>query len=582
MVQVPKFGQGLQTQKNRLSRSSIFGSRGSSIGLRGAGNIPKDPRPISDKGYQLKCIKNLLQFLTDRGYPQNITQKNLQAPTTKEFHRMFEFIYGFINEKYKVGTKPEEEIPRIIKMIGYPFLISKSSMFTVGSPHTWPTMLAALSFMVDWINYGLSAMDHADSLLFSSDHAGDDGFDTLPEKQIQYQYCENAYSSFMEGFDEFEKENETLEKLLKQKYLGSAGGIDGLLEENTRLEQELELLEQNPDKLKSLKRQRDVLLNDEERYLAYLNDLETHKRQQDQQLSEIEESCTSLAIELESENAKIQQMQAVYDSQEFTPEDVERINISRRELQRQIDDVNRRCQNEDQEIWTQEVALSKEIEQTEGKCQAYNKLAQSLKLIPISAENSSGIDYEMKPSFGGYMGTEFAGTIKPALLTLKTQCSESARVKETAKIRQQEQLEQQSEAFGDLQHEVSLLESKYKRADEEVECKKQMYQKELQHMQNEVEQLQSDIMHIENSQYMEQDARIDIKDIDHWASQKDAEIKRKFNEQTHFLQEALKASMEHMENCQAHLMRALEDSEIFKQQALEEAAKQKERTAQQK
>ena len=50
--------------------------------------------------------------------------------------------------------------------------------------------------------------------------------------------------------------------------------------------------------------------------------------------------------------------------------------------------------------------------QTDGKCQAYNKLAQSLKLIPISAENSSGIDYEMKPSFGGYMGTEFAGTIK--------------------------------------------------------------------------------------------------------------------------------------------------------------------------
>ena len=45
-----------------------------------------------------------------------------------------------------------------------------------------------------------------------------------------------------------------------------------------------------------------------------------------------------------------------------------------------------------------------------------------------------------------------------------------------------------------------------------------MYQKELQHKQNEVEQLQTDIMHIENSQYMEQDGRIDIKDIDHWYS----------------------------------------------------------------
>ena len=48
----------------------------------------------------------------------------------------------------------------------------------------------------------------------------------------------------------------------------------------------------------------------------------------------------------------------------------------------------------------------------EGKCQAYNKLAQSLKLIPLSAENSSGFDYEMKTSFGGYMSSEFSSTIK--------------------------------------------------------------------------------------------------------------------------------------------------------------------------
>ena len=65
---------------------------------------------------------------------------------------LFQFIYGIANQNYKVGSKPEEEIPRIMKAIGYPFLISKSSMFTVGSPHTWPSMLAALSFMVDWIN----------------------------------------------------------------------------------------------------------------------------------------------------------------------------------------------------------------------------------------------------------------------------------------------------------------------------------------------------------------------------------------------------------------------------------------------
>ena len=68
-------------------------------------------------------------------------------------------------------------------------------------------------------------------------------------------------------------------------------------------------------------------------------------------------------IELESEKAKVQQMQAVYDAQDFTPQDVERINIKRREVQRQIDDINRRCQSEDQEICAEELVLSKEIEQ---------------------------------------------------------------------------------------------------------------------------------------------------------------------------------------------------------------------------
>ena len=66
---------------------------------------------------------------------------------------------------------------------------------------------------------------------------------------------------------------------------------------------------------------------------------------------------------MESEKAKVQQMQAVYDAQDFTPQDVERINIKRREVQRQIDDINRRCQLEDQEICAEEVVLSKEIEQ---------------------------------------------------------------------------------------------------------------------------------------------------------------------------------------------------------------------------
>ena len=39
-----------------------------------------------------------------------------------------------------------------------------------------------------------------------------------------------------------------------------------------------------------LKQERDTLLADEERFISYLNDLEIHKRQQDQQMIEVAEA----------------------------------------------------------------------------------------------------------------------------------------------------------------------------------------------------------------------------------------------------------------------------------------------------
>ena len=33
----------------------------------------------------------------------------------------------------------------------YPFALSKSSMYTVGAPHTWPHIVAALVWLIDFI-----------------------------------------------------------------------------------------------------------------------------------------------------------------------------------------------------------------------------------------------------------------------------------------------------------------------------------------------------------------------------------------------------------------------------------------------
>ena len=51
----------------------------------------------------------------------------------------------------------EEEVPRILKAYCYPFPISKSSMFAVGSPTTWPAILGALDWLREVIEVNIGA-----------------------------------------------------------------------------------------------------------------------------------------------------------------------------------------------------------------------------------------------------------------------------------------------------------------------------------------------------------------------------------------------------------------------------------------
>ncbi|CAG5127358.1 unnamed protein product, partial [Candidula unifasciata] len=145
----------LNPRKSTASSSNAFsflpksGRPSSGIGVRGRTDTPKDPRPVSDKRFQAQCIKKLLEFLISKNYPHPISQTLLMSPNSKDVFKIFEFIYGKFSPGYKQVQKMEEEIPRILKILGYPFVIQKTHMFSVGSNHVWPHVLVAFIWMVD-------------------------------------------------------------------------------------------------------------------------------------------------------------------------------------------------------------------------------------------------------------------------------------------------------------------------------------------------------------------------------------------------------------------------------------------------
>lgn len=546
-------------QKNRLSRGSGFGVRGS---------VTKDPRPISEKTYQQKCIKTVLEFLSAKEYPHKITPLILHSPTLKEFLKIFEFIVGLVIPKYRVSNKPEDEIPRFLKTIGYPFMISRSSMLAVGSPHTWPNILAALTFIIEWIQIGQAASEQVDTFIFPK---SDDGFDGMSLRRISFNHYLTTYLSFLDGHDEYFEEEANLRTTLRQKILGSTKSIEDLREENALLELQVAQLEQEPDRLKTAKQKQELMKLDEEKFTTYLQSLVTFKNQQEQKLAELTDNCAKQENEFQLASDKLLKMRERFNKQEFSEEDVKRISLKRQELIKRKEDLERDCATVDEDVWKEEISLAKEVEQVDTKIQAYNKQAYSLRLIPVTAENSSGTDYEMKKFSLENPSSNFEDVIKPALMILKTQCSDSAHQKESEKIKIMEQLDQVTEMLADKKNEVTLLENKCKRMLEEIEAKKQMYQTELQQKQQHLDELQNEMVQLCGVACLsEDDASSEKKRLSAWAQYENDKLHTRLGKYTHFFQDALKCFLEHMEFVNEQTKQALEEAEKTKQDILKE------------
>jgi kinetochore protein NDC80 len=125
-------------------RSSAFG--------KGAG-VKADPRPLGDKNFLNACIRTVITYLSTHGYPYAVSPKVLTSPTGKDFTQIVQFLFQRFDPSMKVFGKMEDEVPLFFKRLNYPFQISKSALFAVGSPHSWPSVLAALTWLVELLNY---------------------------------------------------------------------------------------------------------------------------------------------------------------------------------------------------------------------------------------------------------------------------------------------------------------------------------------------------------------------------------------------------------------------------------------------
>ncbi|XP_029917054.1 kinetochore protein NDC80 homolog isoform X2 [Myripristis murdjan] len=483
-------------------RTSFFGARTSGAGLPrnstlggfGGAEKIKDVRPLHDKAFVQQCIRQLHEFLTEKGFPGSVSTKTLQSPSSKEFLKMFEFIYSQLDPTFQMPTsKVEEEVPRILKDLGYPFALSKSSMYSVGAPHTWPQVLGSLIWLIDTVKiYWYMSKQELLFSDFSEDISIEEGAEY---NKLFLDYTAETYSKFMQGADTFEDEDEAYLAKLKKLYNVDEALLASMEEKHGILSDEVERLEKESqtDRLMSKRMDKVRLQTDLKKLQLFRSNVESFKANLESKCSELNEELESTAQHLESLKQEQDRLQHLLQNQKFTPADVERINREKKELQQTISSLTKSLEEAEQHMWNEETAVSKEKEKAALKLVEYNKLARKLKLIPMSAENACGHDFEIRTisDYGPSTMVQYKTQIQMPLSKLISNVEEENSRLTNMKLSLEESVEQVNSNILDKSNDLKQLREQIRRLDEQLEHDMQELAHEEQKWAAEVESVEN-------------------------------------------------------------------------------------------
>ncbi|XP_028818040.1 kinetochore protein NDC80 homolog [Denticeps clupeoides] len=465
-------------------RTSFFGrgagggsQRNSMFGAFGASEKIKDPRPLHDKAFVQQCIKQLCEFLSEMGFPGTITVKSLQSPSTKEFLKIFEFTYCLLDPTFQIPTsKIEEEVPRIFRDLGYPFVISKSSMYSVGAPHTWPQVLGALLWLIDNVKLFNSMRDR--DLLFSDFVDGSSDIEEGVEyKKLFMDYTCKTYNKFMEGIDTYEDDDAEYLASLKKLYNVDEDVLESQCEKYRIVTEQVDKLEKESHKdqlmvkrTEKLKRQTDV-----QKLQSYRQNLDAFKANLENKASVLLEETEATSLQVESLKQERARLQNILQNQKFTPADIERINRERTELKQTVSNLTRSLEEAEQLAWNEELSLTKAREGAEVELAEYHKLARKLKLIPQSAANACGHDFEInslteyRPTAMGQLKSQIQNPLRNMISDVEEEFNQLAN----KKLSLEETVEQINSNITDKSNDLKQIKEQIRRLDEQLEQEQQ-------------------------------------------------------------------------------------------------------------
>lgn len=482
-----KSGDDDKVYGRRATSTAIIGSksdfrRGSrpSMTYNNPRGRPTDPRPLHDKHYMQLCVKNLISYVIDHGYEQPISPKILTNPSSRDFQYIFLFLVRKIDPNFSFNKRFEDEVPAVLRALRYPFTISKSALSAVGSPHTWPTLLGVLTWLMGLLKYGdaMKARDEADQELDPNER----------RQQIFYQNMVEAYSQFLQGADEYPELDKALCQHFEAESAKREAEIAEIQTERDELAATLQTLQTQPSPLALIVEHRTSLETNIHKFQLLIPSLIEHnnnvQKKTKEKEAEIEVDEKELAALLDDKT----RLQTALASQEEKGIDSERMVADKDRLRdglRKLRDQRAQCEREQREA---EQLLAEGYSVLDDAVRLYHNLAASLESVsPNPRIDPKSIQWELTVSRDAgitdsekILSKRVQADVLPVLRELKEQISNTIPSLQGESLKYQDRVDEVEERLIVRRNELSLIESRKENLENEYQKNRAAMREQLQ------------------------------------------------------------------------------------------------------
>ncbi|CAB4066133.1 NDC80 [Lepeophtheirus salmonis] len=328
-----------QSQLQHMSSSSR--KTGSTSKNRGSIVVPdsratKDTRPLRDK-----ALANGTK-LTSKSFPLSAS----------EFRCLFNFLYGILSPGYVLPQKFESELTSLLKGLDYPGVISKSTFVTIGSLHSWPSILGVIVFIKEMVVYYLERKSQ--SFFVKVDENGQESEDM--ESKLYFEFYINTYNKFMDGQSDFEQEIKELESKLLDRLDLNPQNLQSLIKKRDQLKETFDSIKAETNHLDSLRQKKELMAKDREYFMDYKAKYIDYTEKKANELQNMKKKNETLLEEIKTLEQTIELNKNDSGAEELTPENHKARFDSLEEI---YSNINNEIRITDEDICVLEIQISK-------------------------------------------------------------------------------------------------------------------------------------------------------------------------------------------------------------------------------